>query len=36
LAGTHNITLFDKNTRSAKTFQVEIKPNQTLRVSKSY
>jgi hypothetical protein len=34
--GTHNITLFDKKTRSAKTFQVEIKPNQTLRVSKSY
>lgn len=34
--GTHNITLFDKQSHSAKTFQVEIKPNQTTRVSKSY
>lgn len=34
--GTHNITLFDKKTRSAKTFQVEIKPNETTRVSKKY
>lgn len=34
--GTHNITLFDKTTRSAKTFQVEIKPNETLRVAKKY
>jgi hypothetical protein len=34
--GTHNITLFDKKTRSAKTFQVEIEANKTLRVSKSY
>lgn len=34
--GTHNITLFDKKTRSAKTFQVEIKPNETTRVAKKY
>jgi hypothetical protein len=34
--GTHNVTLFDKKTRSAKTFQVEIEANKTLRVSKSY
>jgi hypothetical protein len=34
--GTHNVTLFDKKTRSAKTFQVEIKPNQTLKVAKAY
>lgn len=34
--GTHNITLFDKATRSAKTFQVEIKPNETTRVSRKY
>lgn len=34
--GTHNITLFDKTTRSAKTFQVEIKPNELTRVAKKY
>jgi hypothetical protein len=34
--GTHNITLFDKKTRNAKTFQVDIKANETLRVSKKY
>jgi outer membrane biosynthesis protein TonB len=34
--GTHNITLFDKKTRSAKTFQVEIKPNELTRVAKKY
>jgi hypothetical protein len=34
--GTHNITLFDKTTRSAKTFQVEIKPNEVTRVAKKY
>jgi outer membrane biosynthesis protein TonB len=34
--GTHNITLFDKKTRSAKTFQVEIKPNEVTRVAKKY
>jgi hypothetical protein len=32
----HNITLFDKKTRSAKTFQVEIKPNELTRVAKKY
>lgn len=34
--GTHNITLFDKTTRSAKTFQVEINPNELTRVAKKY
>ena len=30
--GKHNITMFDKKTKKAKTFQVEIKPNQTTTV----
>jgi hypothetical protein len=30
--GKHNITMFDKKTKKAKTFQVEIKPNQTTTI----
>ena len=30
--GKHNVTMFDKKTKKAKTFQVEIKPNQTTTV----
>jgi hypothetical protein len=34
--GAHNITLVDKESHNAKTLQVEIEANKTLRVSKSY
>jgi len=36
LAGKHKVTLFDKDHGKAHTFEVEIKPNETLKISKSY
>ena len=36
LAGKHKVTLFDKEHGKAHTFEVEIKPNETLKISKSY
>ena len=36
LAGKHKVTLFDKEHAKAKSFEIEIKPDQTTKVVKNY
>jgi hypothetical protein len=36
MAGRHKVTLFDKQNAKARSFEIEIKPDETTTVSKSY